>query len=63
MIGHQSGFRARLFYCNASLEKRIPKDHIPRKIHETIYLDFIYHKAQDTYRYNGKVSAPLTVIL
>jgi transposase len=63
MMGHQSGFQPKLFYYNANLEKRIPKDHILRKIQQTIDFEFIYHEVQDTYGDNGNVSVPPPVIL
>ena len=63
MMGHQSGFQPKLFYYNANLEKRIPQDHILRKIQQTIDFDFIYHEVQDTYGDNGNVSVPPPVIL
>jgi len=63
MMGHQSGFQPKLFYYNANLEKRIPEDHILRKLYQTIGFDFIYHEVQDTYGDSCNVSIPPPVIL
>ena len=63
MMGYQSSFQHKLFVVGFNLEKRIRKDHILRKIIETIDFDFIYHEVQDTYGDNGNVSVPPPVIL
>jgi transposase len=63
MMGHQSGFQPKLFYYNANLEKRVPRNHILRKIQQKIDFDFIYHEVKDTYGDNGNVSVPPPVIL
>jgi len=62
-MGYQSSFQHKLFVMGFSLEKRIRKDHILRKILEKIDFDFIYKKAKDTYGENGNVSVPPPVIL
>jgi len=62
MMDHQSGFQPKLFYYNANLEKRVPLNHILRKIQQTIDFDFIYHEVKDTYGDNGNVSVPPPVI-
>jgi transposase len=63
MMGRQRGFQSKLFYVNINLEKRVPPDHILRKIHEAIDFDFIYREVKDTYGVNGNVSVPPPVIL
>jgi len=63
MMGYQSSFQHKLFVMGFSLEKRIRKDHILRKILEKIDFDFIYKEAKDTYGENGNVSVPPPVIL
>ena len=63
MMGYQSSFQHKLFVMGFSLEKRIRKDHILRKILEKVDFDFIYKEAKDTYGENGNVSVPPPVIL
>jgi transposase len=63
MMGQQEGFQPKLFYHQISLEKRIPKGHLLRKIREQIDFDFIYAEVKDTYGDNGNVSIPPPVIL
>jgi hypothetical protein len=38
-----------LFYHQINLEKRVPKDHLLRKIQEKIDFDFIYAEVRETY--------------
>ncbi len=49
MMGRQSSHQYNLFMSGFSLEKRVRKDHILRKIAETIDFDFIYGEVKDTY--------------
>ena len=63
MMGYQSGFQPKLFYHHVNLEKRVPRNHILRKIEDTIDFDFIYREVKDTYGDNGNVSVPPPVIL
>ena len=63
MMGRQGGFQSKLFYINVNLDKRVPPDHILRKIHEAIDFDFIYREVKDTYGVNGNVSVPPPLIL
>lgn len=63
MMGYQSGFQPKLFYHHVNLEKRVPKNHILRRIQGTIDFDFIYREVKDTYGDNGNVSVPPPVIL
>jgi transposase len=63
MMGYQPCFQHKLFVMGFSLEKRIRKDHILRKILKTIDFDFIYKEVKDTYGENGNVSTPPPVIV
>jgi transposase len=63
MMGRQGGFQSKLFYVNVNLDKRVPPNHILRKIHAAIDFDFIYREVRDTYGVNGNVSVPPPVIL
>ena len=63
MMGHQSDYQQKLFVTGFNLEKRIRKDHILRKIAQTIDCDFIYKEVKDTYGDKGNVSVPPPVIL
>ena len=63
MMGHQLDYQNKLFVTNFSLEKRVRKDHILRKIKEKIDFDFVYKDVEDTYGHNGNVSVPPPVIL
>lgn len=63
MMGHQLDYQNKLFVTNFSLEKRVRKDHILRKIKDKIDFDFIYKEVEDSYGHNGNVSVPPPVIL
>ena len=63
MMGRQGGLQSKLFYVNVNLDKRVPPNHILRKIHKTIDFDFIYREVRDTYGVKGNVSVPPPVIL
>jgi len=62
MMGYESDGQQKLFY-NVNIEKRIPKDHILRKIKDKIDFNFIYTEVKDMYGYNGNESVPPPVIL
>jgi len=63
MMGYQSNLQPKLFYYNVNLERRVPQNHILRKINEKIDFTFIYKEVRDTYGLNGNVSVPPAVIL
>jgi transposase len=63
MMSYESKFQPKLFYYHLNLEKKIPQNHILRKIKEKIDFDFIYAEVKDTYGINGNVSVPPPVIL
>ena len=46
MMGQQDGYQQKLFITGFNLDKRIPKDHILRKISETIDFDFFIQRSQ-----------------
>ena len=62
MMGYESDTQQKLFY-NVDIEKRIPKDHILRKIKDKIDFSFIYSEVKDMYGYNGNESVPPPIIL
>ena len=62
-MGHEPPCQPKLFYQDINLERRIPHDHILRKIREKIDFDFIYAEVKDSYGENGNVSVPPPVIL
>jgi transposase len=63
MMGYQPDYQHKLFVTGFNLENRIRKDHILRKILETVDFDFIYQEVKDSYGDNGNVSVPPSVIL
>ena len=63
MMGEQKGYQHKVFITGFNLEKRVPKDHILRKIQEQIDFDFIYKEVKHTYGVKGNVSVPPPVIL
>ena len=63
MMGRQNGIQRKLFYTTISLEQRVRKNHILRKVKRYIDFDFIYNEVKDKYGINGNVSIPPPVIL
>ena len=63
MMGHQQRVQKKLFYTKFSLDQRVPKNHILRKVAKYIDFDFIYKEVKDKYGSNGNVSVPPPVIL
>jgi transposase len=63
MMGYQSNFQPKLFYFNVNLDRRVPQNHILRKINEKIDFDFIYKEVRDAYGINCNVSVAPPVIL
>lgn len=55
MMGRQPPHQNKLFMCNITLDSRIRKGHILRKIKEKIDFDFIYEEVTPTYGTNGSV--------
>jgi transposase len=63
MMGYEGNFQPKLFYHQINLDRRVPQDHLLRKIEQKIDFDFIYKEVKDTYGDNGNVSIPPPVIL
>ena len=63
MMGRQSPYQYKMFMKGFSLEERVRKDHVLRRISEEVDFDFIYEEVQDSYGVNGNVSVPPPVIL
>jgi transposase len=63
MMGRQSSYQYKFFVKGFSLDKRIRKDHVLRRILEKVDFDFIYEEVKDTYGENGNVSVPPPIIL
>ena len=63
MMGRQQRVQKKLFYTKFSLDQRVPKNHILRKVAKYIDFDFIYKEVKDKYGINGNVSVPPPVIL
>ena len=63
MMGRQQRVQKKLFYTKFSLDQRVPKNHILRKISKYIDFDFIYKEVKDKYGSKGNVSVPPPVIL
>ena len=63
MMGKQKDYQHKIFITGFNLNKRVPRDHVLRKIHEQIDFDFIYREVKHTYGVKGNVSVPPPVIL
>ncbi len=63
MIGQESSFQPRLFYHRIHLGRRIPKDHILRKIQGQIDFYFIYHEVKGFYGDNGAMTRDIRSFL
>ena len=63
MLGPQKKPTEKLFYYNLSLEKRIPQDHILRRVAEVIDFGFVRRKVAQYYGYNGHKSEDPIVIM
>jgi transposase len=63
MMGKQSQRQARLFYYDVSLEQRIPRDHLLRRIQMMVDFEFTYGLVGKHYGIKGNVSVPPPVIL
>jgi transposase len=63
MMGRQPDYQNKLFITGFNLDERIRKDHVLRKITETVDFDFAYKEVEETYGSNGNVSVPPPVIL
>jgi transposase len=63
MMGRQQRVQKKLFYTKFSLDQRVPKDHILRKVEKYIDFDFVYKNVKNKYGTNGNVSVPPPVLL
>ena len=63
MMGRQDEPQGKLFTVGISLEKRVRKDHLLRRIAEAVDFDFIYDEVAEKYGRNGNVSVPPPVLL
>jgi len=62
-MGQQKDYQNKLFITGFNLDKRVPKEHILRKIDKLIDFNFIYKEVKHTYGSKGNVSVPPPVIL
>jgi len=62
-MGAQKQQAEKLFYYNLSLEKRIPKDHILRRVAEVVDFGFVRERAARFYGYNGHESEDPIVLI
>lgn len=63
MMGRQSFYQYKFFTKGFSLEKRIRKDHVLKRISKEVDFDFIYEEVKGFYGLNGNVSVPPPIIL
>ena len=63
MMVRQQRVQKKLFYTKFSLDQRVPKNNISRKVAKYIDFDFIYKEVKDKYGSNGNVSVSPPVIL
>lgn len=63
MMGRQKTIQESLFSYNVSLDARVRKDHVLRKIQQAVDFGFIYREVEQFYGERGNVSVPPVVIL
>jgi len=63
MMGKSQQLEAKLFYHGLSIERRIPQDHVLRKIKQHIDFNFIRSRVEHLYGNNGHVSVDPAVVL
>lgn len=63
MMGRDKDAQESLFTYNVSLDARVRKDQVLRKIKQCIDFDFIYEEVEHTYGERSHVSVPPPVIL
>jgi transposase len=63
MMGPKKKPTEKLFYYNLSLEKRIPEDHVLRRIAEAVDFEFVRFEVAALYGYNGHESLDPIVIM
>jgi len=63
MMGRQDEPQGKLFTVGFSLDRRVRKDHLLRRIAEAVDFEFIYDEVAEKYGRNGNVSVPPPVLL
>lgn len=63
MMGVRKSRETKLFYYGIELEKRVPKDHLLRRVKEAVDFGFVRKRVADSYGYNGHESEDPIVIL
>jgi len=63
MMGKQKTIQESLFSYNVSLDSRVRKDHVLRKIQQGVDFGFIYKEVEHLYGERGNVSVPPVIIL
>jgi transposase len=63
MMGTEKRGEGKLFYYGFSLEKRVPKDHILRRVSEAVDFGFVRRSVVHTYGHNGHESEDPIVIM
>ena len=63
MVGRQAPQETKLFYYDICLERRIPQNHLLRKVKDIMDFDFVYPIVRDYCGKNGNVSVPPPVIM
>jgi transposase len=63
MMGTERQGEGKLFYYGFSLEKRVPKDHILRRVSEAVDFSFVRRSVVHTYGHNGHESEDPIVIM
>jgi transposase len=62
-MGKQKTIQENLFSYNVSLDARVRKDHVLRKIQQSVDFGFIYKEVEHLYGERGNVSVPPVIIL
>jgi transposase len=63
MMGKSQQVKPKLFYHSFSIESRVPKEHVLRKVKQLVDFDFIRSQVEHLYGANGHVSIDPAVIL
>jgi transposase len=63
VMGKQKTVKESLFSYNVSLDARVRKDHVLRKIQQAVDFGFIYKEVEQFYDERGNVSVPPVIIL
>ena len=63
MMGSEKRGEGKLFYYGFSLEKRVPRNHILRRVSKAVDFGFVRRCVADCYGYNGHESEDPIVIM